>query len=81
MVERQSTRLKRVCAAPGRVLDARDFSRGRLHQGMPFRPTVGVHQNKSGNAFGIASARANPDLIEQERNAFFNAMVDKHAAD
>ena len=33
------------------------------------------------SAFGIAHKYANPALIEKEKEAFENAMVQKHAAD
>lgn len=47
-----------------------------VEQGMPFKPTT-----SSGKAFGIASKRANPDLITSEEGAFARAMVEKHEAD
>lgn len=47
-----------------------------LEQGMPFKPTA-----SQGRAFGIASARANPNLIPEEKGAFARAMVQKHAVD
>ncbi len=47
-----------------------------LEQGMPFKPTI-----SSGKAFGIASKRANPELMQHEQGAFARAMEQKHAID
>lgn len=47
-----------------------------MEQGMPFKPTVVRHA-----AFGALSKWADPKLIEHEKDAFADAMVQKHAAD
>ena len=47
-----------------------------LENGMPFTVTA-----SRGKAYGIAAKRANPALIQQEKNAFEKAMRQKHAAD
>ena len=47
-----------------------------IENGMPFKSTV-----NSSRAFGIAGARANPELIPMEKDAFERAMVTKHATD
>ena len=47
-----------------------------IENGMPFQMTAG-----RGKSYGITAKRANPSLIEQEKGAFAQAMVKKHAAD
>lgn len=47
-----------------------------VENGMPFQVTAG-----KGQAFGIASKYAKPDLIGQEKGAYARAMEAKHAVD
>ena len=46
-----------------------------IEQGMPFQ------MNNRTRAYGIAASRANPALVDMEKDAFTRAMEEKHAAD